>query len=88
MSEPNMVEPAPDADEPVTLSAQHLTGKTTNVGEGVYVLRLGDGEQAVDITHEIGDPQIAAMRLEALVIAVREHAYRIRMRALTGLTRP
>lgn len=76
-----------ETDEPLTLSAQHLTAATAAI-DGVHVLRLSDGEQTVDISHEIGDPVIAAMRLEQLINAAREHAYRIRMRGLSGLTRP
>lgn len=68
----------PDAIESLTsMSAQHVTGKSTEDDEGVLVFWLEDGEDAVEIRHEVGSRVDAARALLRLADAVRAHVERI-----------
>jgi hypothetical protein len=69
----------PDLDEAITLSAQHLTGREVD-DEGTLLFRLTDGDEAVDLTHEIGDPEAAAAAMDRVAAGLRAHAERIRAR--------
>jgi hypothetical protein len=61
------------------LSAQDLTGRTrTEDGQLLFV--LGDGESRVEISDEIGDPEVAACAAEAVAAELRAYAARIRYR--------
>ena len=69
----------------VELSAQHLTGRTAeepddDTGELRLYFYLGDEDSAVEISHEIGDPEEAARQLLAAAEAMRAHAELIRSR--------
>lgn len=69
----------------IELSAQHLSGSSVDepdedTGERVLFFHLGDEECAVEIRHEVGDPELAAIRLLAAAEELRKHAERIRYR--------
>lgn len=64
----------------VELTARHLTAQPV-VDDGVLVLELGDGEDTVVISHEIGDREESARRLLAVAEQFRRHALRIRREA-------
>jgi hypothetical protein len=64
----------------VELAARHLTA-TPATDEGVLTLELGDGEDTVVISHEIGDREESARRLLAVAEQLRRHALRIRREA-------
>lgn len=73
------------------LSAQHVTGTSVDeedadTGERRFYFRLGDDERAVNITHDIGDPADAALRLDQLALALRAHAERLRYRVRSRTT--
>jgi hypothetical protein len=76
-----------EPDEALTLSAQHLEAQS-HEEDGVWVLRLGDGEQAVEITAEIGDPRVAADRFEELARVASRHAAHVRLRSRVRQLRP
>jgi hypothetical protein len=63
-----------------TLSAQHLAGETVEE-DGVLSFWMLDDEDAAEISHEFGDPEESAKRIEATGRAMIEHAERIRYRA-------
>lgn len=63
----------------IALSAQHVTGETTE-DDGQLMFWIEDGESAVELTHEIGDPEVSARALLQLADKLREHAERIRRR--------
>ena len=67
-----------NVDEAVELSAQAVTGRTVVDEDGVECFELGDGEERVRITHEIGNPELAARRIAELAHALHLHAERIR----------
>jgi hypothetical protein len=75
-----VVVPAPEIEDRAELSAQHLIGETL-VEDGVLVFRIHDGEQSVEISHEIGDANEAARRVAELGNALHRHAETIRYRA-------
>lgn len=69
----------------IELSAQHLSGRSVDevdkdTGERESYFYLGDEESAVEIMHEIGDPEMAAIRLLAAAEEMRKHAEHIRYR--------
>jgi hypothetical protein len=76
-----------EPDEAVTLSAQYLEAQPTRV-DGMWILRLSDGEQTVEITPEIGDPDVAARHLDALAMAAGQCAEQIRRYGRARLLRP
>lgn len=76
-----------EPDEALTLSAQHLEAESRQE-DGVWILRLGDGEQAVEITAEIGDPRTAAERFEELAQVAARHAAYVRLRSRVRQLRP
>lgn len=60
------------------LTARHVTGETVeDDGELLFWIE-DDGGAAVEIGHEIGDPEAAAQALLRLADGLREHAERIR----------
>lgn len=64
----------------VALSAQHVTGETVE-DDGALSFWVEDGGGvAVELTHEIGDPEDAALALLQLADGLRAHAERIRYR--------
>ena len=69
-----------DVDEAVELSAQAMAGRTVEDEDGVEAFEIGDGEERVRITHEIGNPELAAAQITALGHALILHAERIRGR--------
>ena len=72
---------ATEIDAITTLSAQHVTGRT-DVDDGEMRFWIEDGGGiAVELTHEIGDPERAATQLLAFAEEVRRHALRIRRAA-------
>jgi hypothetical protein len=72
-----------EIDAITALSARHVTGKTVeDDGELAYWIEDG-GPQAVEISHEIGDPEESAQALIRLADGLREHAERIRSRHRT-----
>lgn len=63
-----------------TLAAQHVTGRTDeDDGELSFWIEDGGGV-AVELAHEIGDPETAAQALLQLADKLREHAEQIRYR--------
>lgn len=66
----------------IALSAQHVTGKTVE-DDGELMFWVEDGEAAVELTHEIGDQEAAALAMIQLADKLREHAERIRYRRRT-----
>jgi hypothetical protein len=76
-----------EPDEALALSAQHLEIESRQE-DGAWILRLGDGEQTVDITAEIGDPRLAADRLEELARVAARHAAHVRLRSRVRQLRP
>jgi len=71
--------PTVEVQVATTLAAQHLSGETVEE-DGEITFWLCDEEDAVELNHEIGDPEKAAERLEATARAMLEHAERIRYR--------
>ncbi len=69
----------PEVESITSLSAQNLTGETVEE-DGELLFWIEDGEAAVELTHEIGDPELAAARLMELANALHLHAERIRGR--------
>jgi hypothetical protein len=72
---------APEIEAIVTLSAQHVTGRTVEDDDELRFWIEDGGGVAVELTHEIGDPERAATQLLALAEAARRHALRIRRQA-------
>lgn len=70
---------APEIEAIIGLSAQHVTGQTVE-DDGELMFWVEDGESAVELTHEIGDPEVAAQALLRLADKLREHAERIQYR--------
>lgn len=64
--------------EVVPLSAQHLLGETEEAEDGGLVFCISDEEQLIEISHEIGDPELAAKKLTEVANALHLHAERIR----------
>ncbi len=63
------------------LTAQHVVGKTVeDDGELRFWIEDGGGV-AVELTHEIGDPERAATQVLAVAEELRRHALRIRRQA-------
>lgn len=75
---------ASEPGEALTLSAQHLRAATVTIDEQMIALILTDGEEAVEISHEIGDPERAALHLLQVADELRAHAERIRRQARAG----
>lgn len=71
---------APEIETITALTAQHVTGKTVE-DDGELMFWVEDGEAAVELTHEIGDPELAARRIDELAHALHLHAERIRGRS-------
>jgi hypothetical protein len=70
-----------DVEAITTLTAQHVVGRTVeDDGQLSFWVEDGGGT-AVELTHEIGDPERAATQLLALAEEVRRHALRIRREA-------
>lgn len=69
----------PGVTQIVALSTQHLTAETAE-DDGELLLWIEDGATAVELVHEVGDPEAAAQALDRLAVKVREHAERIRYR--------
>jgi hypothetical protein len=69
----------PEVESITSLSAQNITGKTVD-DDGELLFWIEDGEAAVEVSHEIGDPEVAARRLTDLGQAMILHAERIRGR--------
>lgn len=64
----------------VTLTARRVIGKTDeDDGQLSFWVEDGGGV-AVELTHEIGDPEAAAVALLQLADGLRAHAERIRYR--------
>lgn len=61
------------------LSAQDLSGRTA-IEDGRLLFVLGDGESRVEISDEIGDPDVAACAAEAAAAELLAYAARIRYR--------
>lgn len=72
---------ASDAQVVTALSAQHLSGEEVVDDDGVLKFWLSDDEDAMEISHEIGDPERSAARIAEVGRALIEHAERIRYRA-------
>lgn len=71
---------AVEIDAITTLSAQGVAGETVEEdGELTFWIEDGGGV-AVELTHEIGDPELAARRITELANALHLHAERIRGR--------
>lgn len=71
---------APEIEAITTLTAQHVTGRTVeDDGELSFWVEDGGGV-AVELTHEIGDPEAAARAVDDLANSLRLHAERIRGR--------
>lgn len=69
---------APKIDAITALSAQHVIGKTVE-DDGEVRFWIEDGSPwAVEICHEVGNPEAAARALERLADGLRKHAERIR----------
>lgn len=69
----------PEIESITGLSAQNITGESVE-DDGELMFWIEDGEAAVELTHEIGDPELAARRLTDLGHALILHAERIRGR--------
>jgi hypothetical protein len=69
---------APDIGETLTLSAQHLRAASVSLDAHTTALFLTDGEESVEISHEIGSPEVAAARLAEVGRAMLAHAEAIR----------
>lgn len=69
-----------DLDQSVLMSAQTITGRTHVDEDGTESFVLDDGEEQVEVSHEVGDPDTAARALDALAKALTLHAERIRGR--------
>lgn len=70
-----------EVDEAVELSAQNVVGRTVADEDGVEGFELSDDEGVrVLLSHEIGNPEVAARRLVELANALHLHAERIRGR--------
>lgn len=68
---------AQEIDAITALAARHITGKTVDDDELMYWIEDG-GPCAVQISHDIGNPEDAARALDRLADGLREHAERIR----------
>jgi hypothetical protein len=69
-----------DVEAITTLTAQHVVGRTVeDDGELSFWVEDGGGT-AVELTHEIGNPELAARRITELANALHLHAERIRGR--------
>jgi hypothetical protein len=68
-------------DRRVAMSAQHMEALTARVDEDLVAFFIRDGRQAIEISYEAADPEVAAARFEALSRAAAEHAARIRATA-------
>ena len=63
-----------------SLTAQHVAGQTVeDDGQIAFWIEDGGGS-AVELTHEMGDPEAAARRVDELANALHLHAERIRGR--------
>lgn len=67
------------ASEVAQLSAQHIGGETVIDDDGTMLFFIGDEENGVEITDEIGDPREAVRRLFQLADAIRAHAVRLEL---------
>lgn len=76
-----------EEDEPITLSAQHLQAEPC-LADGVWLLRLTDGETTVEISAEIGDQAVAALSLDVLAMAAGQCAEQVRRDGLARSRRP
>jgi hypothetical protein len=72
---------AAEVEAIVTLSAQHVTGRTVEDDDELRFWVEDGGGVAVELTHEIGDPERAATELLRFAEDVRRHALRIRRHA-------
>lgn len=63
------------------LSAQRVKGRTVTDDDGVEEFEITDGEGVVVLSHEVGDPEVAARAVDALANALHLHAERIRGRS-------
>jgi hypothetical protein len=73
--------------EVLTLSAQRLRAASVSVDAHTTALFLTDGEDAVEISHEIGRPEAAATRLAEAGRAMLAHAEAVRRAARAGASR-
>lgn len=69
-----------EVDEAVELSAQNATGRTVVDEDGVESFEISDEGARVLLSHEIGNPELAARQLTGLAHAIILHAERIRGR--------
>lgn len=65
----------------VALSAQDATGESVTDDDGQLLFWICDEDQGVELTHEIGDPEVAARALHQLADKLHQHAEQIRYRA-------
>lgn len=60
------------------LSAQHLVGEVDENDDGSFVFCISDDEELVEISHEIGDAELAARKVDELADRLKLYAERIR----------
>jgi hypothetical protein len=63
-----------EVDEILGLSVAHAFGESVEEDGELVAFRIRDGEEAVDLRHEFGDPDEAAAALFRIADRMRAHA--------------
>lgn len=68
------------------LSAQHVVGQQVVDEDGVVSFEICDDDTAIELSHEIGDPEAAARALDQLATGIHAHAEWIRSKSRSSAT--